>query len=60
MDYLRKKVNITCTTQDQILEFDIELCLLIEKGGIRIIPIEEITKDKSTATQLPNLRLSDY
>ena len=51
IDYLRKNVNITCKNQDQILEFYIKLRLAIEKGGIYILPIEEITKSKSIAQQ---------
>ncbi len=60
MDYLRKNVNIACTTQEQILEFYIKLRLSIKKGGIHIIPIEEITKEKSIATQFPKFTSSDY
>ena len=59
MDYLRKNVNITCTTQDQILEFYIKLCLAISKGGIHIIQIEDITKDKSIADCMGNMTTND-
>ena len=59
MDYLRKNVNITCSTQDQILEFYIKLRLAIEKGGIHIIPIEQITKDKSIAHQMNHMTATD-
>ena len=59
MDYLRENVNITCTTQDQILEFYIKLRLAIGKGGIHIIPIEEITKNKSIAYQLDCMTSAD-
>ena len=59
MDYLRKNVNITCTTQDQILEFYIKLRLAIGKGGIHISPIQDITKDKSIAHQLDCITSAD-
>ena len=38
MDYLRKNVNITCSNQDQILEFYIKFRLAVQKGGIHILP----------------------
>ena len=41
MEYLRKNVNMTCSDQEQILEFYIKLRLAIAKGGIFIKPIEE-------------------
>ena len=49
MDYLRKNVNITCSHQDQILEFYIKFWLAVQKGGIYIIPIEDITKSAGIA-----------
>ena len=55
MDYLRKIINITCSTQDQILEFYIKLRLSIKKGGIHIIAIEQITKDKSITHQMDHM-----
>ena len=59
MDYLRKNVNITCTTQDQILEFYIKLRLAISKGRIHIIQIEDITKDKTIAHRMGNMTTND-
>ena len=59
MDYLRKNVNITCSTQEQILEFYIKLRLAISKGGIHIIKIEDITKDKSIAHRMNNMTMDD-
>ena len=59
MDYLRKNVNITCSTQEQILEFYIKLRLAVSKGGIHIIPIEEITKDKSIAHKMDSMTSDD-
>ena len=49
MEYLRKNVNITCSDQDQILEFYIKLRLAIAKGGIFIKPIEDINKRDTIA-----------
>ena len=59
IDYLRKNANITCSTQEQILEFYIKLRLAISKGGIHIIPIEAITKNNSIAHQMTNMTSSD-
>ena len=59
IDYLRKNVNITCKHQDQILEFYIKLRLAIEKGGIYILPIEEIKKSKSIAQQSNTMTKED-
>ena len=50
--YLRKNVHITCTEQEQILEFYIKLRLAIEKGGIYILPIDQITKDSTISQHL--------
>ena len=44
MEYLRKNINITCTEQNQILEFYIKLRLAVAKGGIYLRPIEDITR----------------
>ena len=49
LDYLCKNVNITCSENDQILDFYIKLRLAIAKGGIYILPIENITKHTSIA-----------
>ena len=49
MEYLRKNVNMTCSDQEQILEFYIKLRLAIAKGGIFIKPIEDISKKESIA-----------
>lgn len=59
MDYLRKNVNITCTDTEQILDFYTKLRLAVEKGGIHIIPIEDITKSQSIARILPHQTKSD-
>ena len=42
-------IIITCTEQNQILEFYIKLRLAVAKGGIYLKPIEDITRDKSIA-----------
>ena len=49
MEYLRKNINITCTEQNQILEFYIKLRLAVAKGGIYLKPIEDITREHSIA-----------
>ena len=59
IDYLRKNVNVTYKNQDQILEFYIKLRLAIEKGGIYIIPIEEITKSKLITQQSDSITKED-
>ena len=60
MDYLRKNVNITCSNQDQILEFYIKFRLAVQKGGIYIIPIEDITKSAGIALTMPHYSSEDY
>ena len=60
MDYLRKNVNITCTNQDQILEFYIKFRLAVQKGGIYILPIEDIKKNASIAQTMPNFTTEEY
>ena len=59
IDYLRKNVNITCTEQNQILEFYIKFCLALEPGGIHILPIDKISKNKSIAQDKPNITSED-
>ena len=54
MDYIRKNINITCTAQDQILEFYIKLRLAVAKGGIYLRPIDNIMKDQSIAQNMLN------
>lgn len=54
MEYLRKNINITCTEQDQILEFYIKLRLAVAKGGIYLRPIDTIVKDQSIAQNTLN------
>ena len=49
MEYLRKNVHMTCSDQDQILEFYIKLRLAVAKGGIHLVPIEDIKKSGSIA-----------
>ena len=49
MEYLRKNVHMTCSDQDQILEFYIKLRLAVAKGGIYLVPIEQITKQGTIA-----------
>ena len=49
VDYLRKNVNITCSEQNQILEFYIKFRLALQQGGIHILPIEHMNKHKSIA-----------
>ena len=53
MEYLRKNVNMTCSDQDQILDFYIRLRLAVAKGGIYMKPIEDITKHTSLASTDP-------
>ena len=60
MDYLRKNVNITCSNQDKILEFYIKFRLVVQKGGIHIVPIEDITKSASIAQTMPQYTSEDY
>ena len=60
MDYLRKNVNITCTNQDQILEFYIKFRLAVQKGGIYILPIEDIKKSASIAQTMPHFTSEEY
>ena len=45
-EYLRKNINITCTDTNQILEFYIKLRLAVAKGGIFLLPIENLTKSQ--------------
>ena len=47
MDYLRKNVVMKCSDTEQILDFYTKLRLAVKKGGIYIIPIENITKTSS-------------
>ena len=54
MDYIRKNINITCTAQDQILEFYIKLRLAVAKGGIHLRPIDNIIKEQSIAQNTIN------
>ena len=54
MDYIRNNINITCTAQDQILEFYIKLRLAVAKGGIYLRPIDNIMKDQSIAQNMLN------
>ena len=49
MEYLWKNVNMTCSDQDQILDFYICLRLAVAKGGIYMKQIEDITKGSSIA-----------
>lgn len=60
MGYLRKNFNITCSHQDQILEFYIKFRLVVQKGGIHILPIEDITKSASIAQTMPHYTSEDY
>ena len=48
-EYLRKNINITCNDVDQILDFYIKLRLVVRKGGINLIAIEDIAKQSSLA-----------
>ena len=59
LDYLRKNVNITCSEQNQILEFYIKFRLALEPGGIYIIPIDQITKNKSIAQNRHGITMDD-
>ena len=59
IDYLRKNVNITCTEQNQILEFYIKFRLALEQGGIHILPINQISKNKSIAQDKPGITPED-
>ena len=59
IDYLRKNVNITCSAQNQILEFYIKFRLAVEQGGIHILPIDQITKHKSIAQDKPGITEED-
>ena len=59
IDYLRKNVNITCSEQNQILEFYIKFRLALEQGGIHILPIDQISKHKSIAQEKPGITQED-
>ena len=56
---MRKNVNITCTEQNQILEFYIKFRLVLEQGGIHIVPIDKIIKNKSIAQDKPGITQED-
>ena len=57
--YLQKNVNITCSEQNQILEFYIKFRLALEQGGIHILPIDKISKHKSIAQERPGITEED-
>ena len=59
LDYLRKNVNVTCSEQNQILEFYIKFRLALQPGGIFVLPIDEITKYKSIAQDKPGITAED-
>ena len=59
IDYLRKNVNITCSEQNQILEFYIKFRLALQQGGIHILPIEQISKHKSIAQDSAGITTED-
>jgi hypothetical protein len=59
-EYLRKNVKIACTEENRVLEFYIKLRIAIAKGGIYIIPVEEITIDHSIRQKIKGLRRHDY
>ena len=59
IDYLRKNVNITCSEPNQILEFYIKFRLVLEQGGIHILPIDKISKNNSIAQDKPNITDDD-
>ena len=59
IDYLRKNVNITCSEQNQILEFYIKFRLVLEQGGIHIVPIDKISKHTSIAQDKPGITQED-
>ena len=59
MDYLRKNINITCNDNEQILDFYIKLHLAVDKGGIYLHPIEDMTKYSTLALILPSQDDSD-
>ena len=59
LDYLQKNVNMTCSEQNQILEFYIKFRLALEPGGIYIIPIDEIVKNKSIAQDRHGITVDD-
>ena len=59
IDYLRKNVNITCSEQNQILEFYIKFRLALEQGGIYILPIDQISKHKTIAQDKPGITTED-
>ena len=45
--FLRKNVKLSCTDDSQLLDFYIKLRLALKQGGIHLIPIENISKEKS-------------
>ena len=53
-------MKIACTEENQVLEFYIKLRIAIAKGGIYIIPVEEITIGHSIRKKIKGLRRHDY
>ena len=48
-DYIRKNVKVKCTQDSQILDFYTKLRIALQKGGIYLIPLVNVTKEDSLA-----------
>ena len=48
-EYLRKNIKMSCPDDAHLLDFYIKLRLVVVKGGISLIPIENITLDQDLA-----------
>ena len=48
-DYIRKNVKVKCTQDSQIFEFYTKLRIAVQKGGIYLIPLEDVKKEDSLA-----------
>ena len=58
--FLRKNVKLSCTDDAQLLDFYIKLRLIIQQGGIHLIPIEDITPSSPLKVQDDQDNMSDY
>ena len=59
-EYLRKNVRIKCSEESQVLEFYIKLRIAIAKGGIYIIPVNKIKKEKPICQKINGFTKNDY
>ncbi len=59
-EYLRKNVKISCTDDSTLLEFYMKLRISVQKGGIFLTNLENITVDKPIFEIKANMQHSDY